>query len=216
MNNAEEKAGENAEENAAGTPVGLPGLPVDLAWLAEPGRWDFDGEVLTLVAPGETDLFTDPQGKPPVNNAPALVFEPEGDFVFSAKVKVAFKASFDAGVLLVYQRADSWAKLCFEYEPQGFPLVVSVVTKGTSDDCNSLFLDENTTYLRVARLGQAYAFHHSFDGADWHLIRVFALEPHTSTKIGLLVQSPVGEGCSAEFYRFGLAAKTLPDIRSGE
>ncbi len=206
--------------NGVTEPVRLPAFPLELHWHSLPEDWSFDGEVLTVTAAGETDLFSDPQGEPPVHNAPALLFEPEGDFVFSTKVKVAFKAGFDAGVLLVYQNPESWAKLCFEYEPQGFPLVVSVVTKGVSDDCNSLFLDENATYLRVSRLGRAYAFHHSFDGAEWHLVRVFALDSALAvpvpTRVGFLVQSPVGQGCSAEFYRFAFAAKTLADIRSGE
>ena len=202
--------------NGATEPVRLPAFPLELYWRSVPEDWSFDGEVLTVTAAGQTDLFSDPQGALPVDNAPALVFEPEGDFVFSTKVKVAFKADFDAGVLLVYQSAESWAKLCFEYEPQGFPLVVSVVTKGTSDDCNSLFLDENATYLRVSRVGRAYAFHHSFDGADWHLIRVFALDASAGTRVGFLVQSPTGQGCTAEFYKFAFKAETLADIRSGE
>lgn len=197
-------------------PLKLPALPFDLDWHLTPTDWSFDGEVLSVTAAAKTDLFTDPRGSAPVANAPALLFEPEGDFTFSAKIKVNFKASFDAGVLLVYQNAESWAKLCFEYAPQGFPLVVSVVTKGTSDDCNSLFLDENATYLRVSRSGRVYAFHHSLDGDFWHLIRMFALAPNLASRVGFLVQSPAGEGCTAEFYKFAFASETVGDLRSGE
>ena len=208
---------DHAEKNAAGTPVGLPGLPVDLHWLAEPSQWDFDGEVLTLAAPGETDLFTDPQGEPPVSNAPALVFEPEGDFVFSAKVKVAFRASFDAGVLLVYQNADSWAKLCFEYEPQGFP---------------PRRLGGDERYFGRLQLAVFGREHDLFAGRARRaglrvspLVRRRGLAPHPGVRPLFLSpppksvcwsSRPSGEGCSAEFYRFGFTSDTLQDIRSGE
>lgn len=203
-------------KDAAAEPVTLAALPLELHWQVPPEDFSIDGESLFITAAEQTDLFSDPLGAPPLHNAPALLFAPAGDFVFSAKVKLKFKATFDAGVLLVYQNETSWAKLCFEYAPQGFPLVVSVVTKDTSDDCNSLFLDENATYLRVSRLGRAYAFHHSFDGEEWHLIRVFALDESAETRVGFLVQSPVGAGCTAEFYKLAFKAETLGDIRSGE
>ena len=201
--------------NTDSEPVKLPALPFDLEWRVPSADWRLEDGSFFMTAAEKTDLFTDPQGSPPVHNAPALLFAPEGDFVFSAKIKLKFKATFDAGVLLIYQNEGSWAKLCFEYAPHGFPLVVSVVTKGTSDDCNSLFLDENATYLRVSRMGHVYAFHHSFDGEEWHLVRVFALEPGAA-QVGFLVQSPVGEGCTAEFYKIVFKAETLGDIRSGE
>ena len=59
----------------------------------------------------------------------------------------------------------SWAKLCFEYSPQREPMVVSVVTRGLSDDCNSFVVDGATVWLRIARVGSAFAFHASTDGA---------------------------------------------------
>ena len=61
-----------------------------------------------------------------------------GDFLFQARVEVQVGESFDAGVLVVWLDETTWAKLCFEYSPQREPMVVSVVTRGTSDDCNSV------------------------------------------------------------------------------
>lgn len=193
----------------------LEGFP-DLVWAQEPDSWALEPYGLVITAGPKTDLFTDPQGGASVNNAPHLLFQPEGDFVFKAKVTVSFKNTFDAGVLMLYQNDSSWAKLCFEFAPQGYPLVVSVVNKGTSDDCNSLFIDENNTYLRISRLGSAFAFHHSVDGEYWYLVRVFSLDPGLEAKVGFLVQSPTGETCTAIFSKLSLEARTLEDIRSGE
>lgn len=194
----------------------LNGLPYRLTWALEPQSWELEPEGLVMTAGTKTDLFTDPQGAAPVKNAPYALCEPEGDFVFSAKVTVGFKSQFDAGVLLLYQNETSWAKLCFEFAPQGYPLVVSVVNKGTSDDCNSLFIDENNTYLRVSRIGDAFAFHHSVDGDYWYLVRVFSLQAGIKTSLGLLAQSPTGDACTAIFSKLSFEARTLKDIRSGE
>ena len=57
-------------------------------------------------------------------------------------------ATYDAGVLTLRRRDDLWAKLCFERSPQGEPMVVSVVTRGVSDDCNSFVVDGRSVWLR--------------------------------------------------------------------
>ena len=201
-------------------PIILPILPAPLEWLGEPAGWHVNGAELTLTAGRETDLFRDPGGAPARDNAPALLFHTDGDFVLSAKVAVAFKATFDAGVLLIFENGSSWAKLCFERSPQGEPTVVSVVTKGVSDDANA-FVKPGPVYLRVARLGRAYAFHASDTGERWELVRYFSLSARPGTnssmnpKVGFLAQSPMGEGCGATFSNIVFERRTLEDIRSG-
>ena len=189
----------------------LPGFP-PLEGNAIPA---WDGQTLRLSAPALTDLFSDPSSGALHANAPYLTFLAQGDFLLSARVWVDFRSTFDAGVLLIYQSPSSWAKLCFEYSPQNQPMVVSVVTKGVSDDCNSVVLSAPEIYLRIARMGRAFAFHYSPDGQFWHLVRHFALEPNLPTRAGFLVQAPRGEGCRASFSQLELAWTTLEDIRSG-
>lgn len=198
------------------TTLELPGMPAPLRWQVSPDQAEVTGDVLQVRAGVKTDLFTDPLGSPGVANAPWAGFSPQGDFMFSAKVTVEFAATFDAGVLVVYQHPKSWAKLCFEYAPGAYPSVVSVVTKGYSDDCNSLFVDSRETYLRVSRIGPAFAFHHATDAERWHLIRVFRLEPTAQTQVGLLAQSPTGQGCQVRFSEVRFTPRTLGDIRSGD
>jgi regulation of enolase protein 1 (concanavalin A-like superfamily) len=134
----------------------------------------------------------------------------------SARVGVDFKATFDAGVLVLYAHQRAWAKLCFEYSPQGQPMVVSVVTSGVSDDCNSFVVDGHQVWLRVARLGLAFAFHASTDGLEWQLVRHFTFDAPDVVGLGFLVQSPTGEGCTAQFDDLGYRAERLSDIRNGE
>ena len=107
-------------------------------------------------------MFVDPSTGSVSVNAPRLLVTPdEGDFQLHARVEVAFGSTFDAGVLLLWVDERTWAKLCFEYSPQGNPMVVTVVTRGLSDDANGYTVDGNVVWLRVARRTGAYAFHAS-------------------------------------------------------
>lgn len=194
----------------------LPTIPTTLRWENAPAEWRIEqAESLSITAGKRTDLFSDPQGTSVMNNSPRLLFTPPGNFVLSAKVTVEFAATFDAGVLLLYENQSSWAKLCFEYSPQKQPMIVSVVTRGYSDDCNSVCIDGNQIYLRIAKLDQAFAFHYSEDGHFWHLIRYFALGQTESVAVGFSSQSPMGERCTAVFSEISYAATKLTDIRSG-
>jgi regulation of enolase protein 1 (concanavalin A-like superfamily) len=149
-------------------------------------------------------------------NAPALLGEPSGDFLLSARVRVDFAATFDAGVLLVRRDERHWAKLCFEYSPQGEPTVVTVVTRGVSDDCNSFAVEGHDVWLRVARMGDCFAFHASTDGVFWRMVRYFTLEDGASAAVGFEAQSPTGEGCRASFEEIRFETRRLGELRSGE
>jgi uncharacterized protein len=187
-------------------------MPLETAW---PEAWAVTGQGIAGHAPPRTDLFIDPFGTKRLNNAPMLLFPASGDFVLQAEVTVEFASTFDAGVLLFWQDEENWAKLCFEFSPQRKPMIVSVVTRGTSDDANSTTIDGDTIYLRVAHRGVGSVFHYSTDGAWWHLVRAFRL-PDQPVSAGFLVQSPTGNGCRAEFTRIAYRADTISDIRSGE
>jgi uncharacterized protein len=190
-------------------------IPVPLRWHSEPQNWTLSQNSLTATARGKTDLFIDPQNTLHIDNAAKLLFEVNEDCLLSSKVTVDFSSTYDAGVLIIYQDETSWAKLCFERSPQSSPMIVSVVNKNTSDDCNSIWIDSDSIYLRIAKIGESFAFHYSIDGHYWHMVRYFSLEAKP-THLGFLVQSPTGEGCKITFSDIHYQAKTLQDIRSGE
>jgi uncharacterized protein len=117
-------------------------------------------------------------------------------------------------VLVAHERL--WAKLFLELSPEGKPTVVSVVTRGVSDDCNSFVTERNDVWLRTARLGAAFAFHASTDGMHWELVRHFALAADSELQVGFLVQSPLGGGCTVRFDEIAFTQVRLEDIRSGD
>lgn len=209
----------------------MAGIPYECVWDLLPAAYGGHGDnALSITAGPRTDLFTDPRGEITIANSPRLLFAPKGDCTLRAKVSVEFASTYDAGVLLVYSDSRRWAKLCFEFSPQGQPMVVSVVNKGESDDCNSVTITGRTVHLRLARLANAFAFHYSLDGKLWHLVRYFNLYPHGTNllgaakfdgenapiQIGFSSQSPTGEGCTATFQDIVFADDTLGNIRSGE
>jgi uncharacterized protein len=201
-------------------------IPMPLRWDAQPERWsvtdpagDGGGAVLAVTAGPRTDLFADPGGAPAALNAPRLLGDlPGDDFQLSARVTVGFAAAFDAGVLLLWAHERAWAKLCFELSPQGEPMVVSVVTRGVSDDCNAFTVDGDQVWLRVGRLGPAFAFHASTDATTWRLVRYFTLDPAAdpaTLAVGFEAQSPTGDGCTATFDAIRYTAERLGDLRDG-
>jgi uncharacterized protein len=196
-------------------PVTIATMPMPLRWRLPPQRWELAGGTLTVTAGAGTDLFADPDGTAEVANAPSLTGRPAGDFQLAARVGVDHAATFDAGALLLHAHERAWAKLCLEYSPQGQATVVSVVTRGRSDDCNSFAVEGRQAWLRVSRLGQAFAFHASTDGAAWRLVRYFALEPAGELEAGFLAQSPTGEGCTATFDQIRFTPWRLVDLRGG-
>jgi uncharacterized protein len=183
-------------------------------WLDVAGHVTVSSDGIVMAAPARTDWFIDPIGGNATRTAPALVSAPpDGDFTLRARVHVETRERFDAGVLLVHGDTYNWAKLCLERSPDGELMVVSVVTRETSDDCNGEVVGE-TVWLRVARLDHAFAFHWSMDGRRWRFVRLFPL-PLPRLRIGFMAQSPVGDGCSATFDRIALTDRRLGDLRDG-
>ncbi len=196
--------------------LSIPSLPNPLRWHGVPQNWTMDAHNrLSISAGKQTDWFLDPGGSVNVLNAPALFAQVEQPCMLKALVMSDAAATFDAGVLAVYQADDQWAKLCFELSPQGQLTIVSVVTKGTSDDCNSVPISGRSVYLRLSVLEKAYAFHYSLDDKTWNLVRYFTLGERRKVEIGFLSQSPTGEGCTASFSEITFLPQKLSDIRSG-
>lgn len=183
-----------------------------------PETWQPADGVVRASAPARSDLFIDPAGKHPMSDAPRLLGTPDGDFQFSARVTVDFASTFDAGVLTVYADQQNWAKLCFEYTPQGSPSVVTVVTRGDSDDANAFELSENTVWLRISRTESTFAFHASTDGKWWRLVRYFALSRRSRdepVRVGFLAQSPTGDGCTVTYDQIEFRPEAPTDMRDG-
>jgi uncharacterized protein len=199
-------------------PFQLPFIPAELTWWNEPVEWNLgNGEELSILTGEETDLFTDPDGTPAKDNAPCALFTPpDPSFRLSAKVTAEFAATYDAGALQVHAGTGHWGKLALEYSPNWKPTIVSVVTNGVSDDCNSVSLDARSIFLRISRNSRTFSFHYSIDGKFWYLVRYFSLGDVRDLRIGFSAQSPIGARCRALFSEILYLPGPLSDIRNGE
>jgi regulation of enolase protein 1 (concanavalin A-like superfamily) len=195
--------------------VSIPGIVQSFEWVGKPIAVQFGERSLEMNATPKTDLFTDPETSQVVATASALVCRPKTEFILSAKVDVSFATAFDAGALVLWSNTQSWAKLCFEYSPQGQAMVVSVVTRGESDDCNAVVIEATSVWLRISGLGDAHAFHYSTDGTSWHFVRYFRLDTYESVDVGFEAQSPLGTGCVARFTNISFTAQRLSALRTG-
>ena len=195
--------------------VSIPGLEQSFEWVGKPIDVELGERKIVMSATPMTDWFTDPETSQVVATASALVCRPMTEFMLTAHVDVSFASTFDAGALVLWSSTRSWAKLAFEYSPQKQPMIVSVVTRGESDDCNAVVLDSSSVWLRVSGLGDAHAFHYSTDGELWHFVRYFRLDTYGSVDVGFEAQSPLGTGCVARFTDVSYAPERLTNLRSG-
>ena len=178
----------------------LHGIPGPTEWKNAPLSWAVDGSgALSITAGKQTNWFVSPLDGGKSENSPKLLFKPAEDFVLSARVTVDFQSQWDAGTLVLYANDTVWAKLCFEMSIEKQPTIVSVVTRGLSDDNNSIAIHGNTVYLKIAKVGQGIFFYASTDGKKWTTIRAFSLLPAQQILAGFSSQSPQGEKCKTVF-----------------
>jgi len=133
----------------------------------------------------------------------------------STQVEVDMQDEADSACLLVMAEDTQWAKICFEYAYKK-PTIVSVVTRGVSDDCNSQIVEISRPFLRATRFGNCYAFHYSLDGVYWYLVRYFKMESPLKVKVGVVAQAPVGQGGRSQFGFLHYSPTPVEHLRSGE
>lgn len=185
-------------------------------WANPAGYSRLPGGGICVHAPAKTDFFRDPAGKMFADSAPYLHLSVTGDFIARAQVRHLFRSTYDAAALMVWVDPSHWAKLCFECTDFGTHAIVSVVTNGTSDDANGPNYIWPVTWLQVVRVGPAFGLHYSVDGQQWQMTRVFRLDAPQTIEVGMVAQSPVGDGAEIEFLSFSLEEHTVSDLRAGK
>ncbi|HXN45108.1 MAG TPA: DUF1349 domain-containing protein [Bryobacteraceae bacterium] len=200
----------------AQTPA-VPGIPSPTRWrnAAASSSVGEDGN-LAITGGKSTNWFVNPGDGHSEANAPVLLFKAGGDFMLRAKLTVDFHTKWDAGCLVVFADETTWGKFCFEMTQWMEPTVISVVTRGRSDDNNSIPISGGSVYLEIAKSGQGITFYSSKDGRSWRLTRAFDLGKTGPLELGFSSQSPVGEGCRTVFSEIRYTAKAPADFWKGE
>lgn len=93
---------------------------------------------------------------------------------------------------------------------------MSVVTRDTSDDCNSEEPGTDSVYLRIHKDDNLVAFHWSLDGRFWKMVRIFALgSADDAFSMGLLAQAPLGQPCRVKFDEIATSSVRIENLRNG-
>lgn len=196
------------------TPGNLAAL--SLTWDPAPIHWDpLPGGGIRVVVPAKADYFRDPSGSHVNDSAPFLGMNVTGDFVARAHVRPTFASTYDSGVIMARHDEQNWAKVCFEKTDFGTTAVVSVVTRGLSDDANGADLDRPDAWLQMVRSGNVFAVHYAVNGEHWRMVRVFNLAVPPTIRVGIVAQCPSGPGTTIDFLSFGLEQRTVQNARSG-
>ena len=168
-----------------------------------------------LKAKPNSDMVVDAQSGNVVSNAVYLADEITGDFAFSACVSHDFRSTYDACCLIAYAHDTLWSKACFECTEEGEHAVVTVMTNGRSDDANSVRIEENRVWLQICRHGDVISVQYSTDGKEWTFVRILSMPLPETVRLGLLAQSPVGEGGEFRFEDVKLAHRSPANMRFG-
>lgn len=187
-----------------------------LRWDPAPLRWEpLPGGGIRVTVPAKADYFRDPAGTHVNDNAPFLSTVVTGDFVARAHIRPTFASTYDSGVIMARHDAQNWAKVCFEKTDFGTTAVVSVVTRGLSDDANGADLSVPEIWLQMVRSGNVFAVHYGMDGKSWRMVRLFNLDVPAAIRVGIVAQCPSGPGTTIDFLSFGMEQRTVQNARSG-
>lgn len=190
-------------------------LITDFQWLNNPQSYVLEDHSLKVSVDKGTDFFNNPEDRSVVGSAPLLYKEVEGDFVAKALVQPDFSAQWNAVSMMVYLDSLHWIKFAFENSDATGPSIVTVVTKETSDDANGVVLNnEKMIWLAIARNDHIYSMHWSFDGENFKMARLTAMKDQPTVKIGLEMQSPVGDHATHLIHYFEIEEKTVNNLRN--
>ena len=187
----------------------------NMRWMNPPQSYVVENNSLKITATKGTDFFNSPEDSTVVGSAPFLYKEVEGDFVAKALVEPDFSAQWNAVAVMLHVDSLNWIKLAFENSDATGPGIVSVVTKGTSDDANGAMLNgEKRVWLALVRKGSIYSMHWSVDGENFRMARLTSMADQNAVKIGIEAQSPVGDSAMHQVHHFEIRARTVNDLRN--
>jgi regulation of enolase protein 1 (concanavalin A-like superfamily) len=185
-------------------------------WMNPPKEFDIKDDQLQVLTSGNTDFFIDPENNKSTASAHFLFKEVKGDFITTLQVKPNFKDQWNACAILMIIDETHWIKLAFENSDATGKSIVTVVTRGISDDANGAVLNEfDTVWLKMIRKGKLFAMHWSTNGKDYYMARLAAMPDSEVVKIGLEAQSPIGTAVLHEFKFLSIEQKTVEDLRKG-
>ncbi len=172
---------------------------------------------ISLVPEEKSSFYCDPNGKSTRSNAVFMYIEAEGDFIVRAHVDHDFTYTGDAACLMIRKDDQNWAKLGFEKSETGsHSLTSSVTCDGWSDRSFGETYPWQNVRLYLVRKGDTFGMYYSPDDRHKRLIRYFRFNAPSKIQVGMMAQSPHGEGDAVmNFYTFDIEHISVESIQEG-
>jgi regulation of enolase protein 1 (concanavalin A-like superfamily) len=191
--------------------VKISSIPFNLYWENHAIDFSSSENGVTITAGAQTDMYRAPDYSYNMNNAPQLLFNADENFVLTASIEHGFNNKWDAGAIVIKSDSLNYIKYCFEKDYIGTNRVVSVVTRGVSDDCNSVEVKSTRIFFKAAKSGNLVLLYYSEDGTKWYLVRASLMDFKGTVKAGFLAQSPAGEKNKVTFSNIKYEVKIITD-----
>ena len=191
-------------------------IPYPLTWENKPLSYTVNANSITIEAGEKTDMFRDPNVTYNTDNAPKLFFKPDNNFVLTNCIEHRFVYKWDGGAIVLKADNLNWIKFCFEKDYTGQRRVVSVVTNNISDDCNSVAINGDKVYYKIAKADNVITLYYSTDNKRWFLVRHLQFNAKGPLKLGFMAQSPTGKNNKVTFSEISYSDKKIKDPYAGE
>lgn len=186
-------------------------------WLRAPAKVVVNQDAVTLTTEPKTDFWQATYYGFRVANAPALLWEDNGNFSFSARTSFHYQRQFDQCGVILYLDDNNWFKASIEHEVNAAVRLGSVVTNnGYSDWATTDIAPVEQMYYKLSRRGPDFLLEHSVDGEHYVQMRVFhmmslgetssdmgrahpPIDPQAVVKFGLYACSPGDSSFTARF-----------------
>ncbi|MBT1174690.1 DUF1349 domain-containing protein [Bifidobacterium sp. LC6] len=178
--------------------------------------FEIKDNILIMEAEPGKDYFANPVSGEVKADAAFAYTTIEGDFTCRAKVRLEHKSQFDGAGLFAFQDDTHWVKACFEQGDYGFKSVVTVMTNDHSDDGYGVTIPGDSIWLQLARTGDVFSIHYSYDGDFYYMSRLARMPFAKTLQVGFEAQSPTGEGGKRYFTDFTIVREGLKDPRAGQ
>ena len=172
---------------------------------------------ISLIPDEKSSFYRDPSGKKNLSNAVFMYVDLEGDFIVRAHVDHDFVYTGDAASIMMRIDDDNWAKIGFEKSETGTNSLISSITyNGWSDRAIGETYSWDNVRLYFVRKGNTFGMYYSADDKHKRLIRYFHFDAPEKIQVGMMAQSPNGEGDAVmNFYTFEIEHISGESIEEG-
>ena len=160
-------------------------------WLNKPKRYYIERDLVEIVTEPETDFWQRSYYGFRNENAPALLFDSDQNFTFTARAQFDYRKQFDQCGLMIYIDNENWFKASIEYENKEYSRLGSVVTnQGYSDWATNDIETCTSIWYRLSRRGPDFLIESSFYNREFRQMRIFHLHSLGETSVEMGKKTP--------------------------